>query len=201
MAFAGLHSCCDVAMSTAIGFHRPGQAGFLPAVHRAHPHEAGARRHPMEHKLLVPVRTTAAGTLVIRFGRLPSGKLTGLAFTSEDSLVRALGPSQQWTDLSWEALLDMLTPLGVEHVSVDPVPDGESETGSAPRQAVTAWPQSTAAARLAADDRPAGPPLARTAVLGGLGVIWSRRLFTEPFRLAGDGRICPEAPRAPDTGR
>jgi hypothetical protein len=123
----------------------------------------------VEHKLLVPVRTTAAGKLVPRFGRLPSGKLTGLAFTSEDSLVRALGPSQQWTDLSWEVLLDMLTPLGVEHVSVDPVPDGESETGSAPRQALPAWRQPTAAACLAADDRPAGPPLARTAVLGELG--------------------------------
>jgi hypothetical protein len=156
----------------------------------------------MEHKLLVPVRTTAAGKLVLRFGRLPSGKLTGLAFTSEDSLVRALGPSQQWTDLSWEALLDMLTPLGVEHVSVDPVPDGEPETGTAPRRrAVPVWPQPTAAARLAADDRPAGPPLARAAVLGGLGVIWPRRLFTALIRLAGDGRTCPQAPRVPDTGR
>jgi hypothetical protein len=83
----------------------------------------------MEHRLLIPVRTTAAGTLVLRFGRLPSGKLTGLAFTSEDSLVRTLGPSQQWTDLSWKALLDMLTPLGVEHVSVDP-----AATARPPRQ-------------------------------------------------------------------
>src|SRR6202008_3584784 len=107
----------------------------------------GARRHPVEHKLLVPVRTTAAGKLVPRFGRLPSGRLTGLAFTSEDSLARALGPSQQWTDLPWEALLDMLMPPGVEPVSVDPVPDGESETGSAPRRAVPVWPQPTAAAR------------------------------------------------------
>jgi hypothetical protein len=156
----------------------------------------------VEYKLLVPVRTTAAGKLVPRFGRLPSGRLTGLAFTSEDSLVRALGPSQQWTDLSWEALLDMLMPLGVEHISVDPVPDGEPETGTAPRRrTVPVWPQPTAAARSAAEDRPAGPPLARTAVLGGLGVIRSRRLFTELFRLAGDGRTCPEAPRAPDTGR
>ena len=60
----------------------------------------------MEHKLLVPVRTTAAGTLALRTGRLPSGERTGLAFTCQDALVRALGPSQQWTDLSWEALLE-----------------------------------------------------------------------------------------------
>ena len=59
----------------------------------------------MEHKLLVPVRTTAAGTLALRTGRLPSGERSGLAFTCQDALVRALGPSQQWTDLSWEALL------------------------------------------------------------------------------------------------
>jgi hypothetical protein len=135
----------------------------------------------MEHRLLVPVRTTAAGTFVLRFGRLPSGKLTGLAFTSEDSLVRALGPSQQWTDLSWEALLDMLTPLGVEHISVDPVPDGEPETGGAPRRRpVPVWPQPSAAGHLAADDRLAGPPIARTAVLAGLGVTWAR-----PSRVLG----------------
>lgn len=90
----------------------------------------------MEYKLLVPVRTTAAGTFILRFGRLPSGRLTGLAFTSEDSLMRTLGPSQQWTDLSWEALLDMLTPLGVEHISVDPVPDGEPAMGGAPDRGV-----------------------------------------------------------------
>ena len=62
----------------------------------------------MEHKLLVPVRTTAAGALALRTGRLASGERTGLAFTCEDALVRVLGPGQQWTDLSWEALLDML---------------------------------------------------------------------------------------------
>jgi hypothetical protein len=77
----------------------------------------------MEHKLLVPVRTTAAGTLALRTGRLSSGERTGLAFTCQDALVRALGPSQQWTDLSWEALLDMVAPLGIEHIRVDPEPD------------------------------------------------------------------------------
>jgi hypothetical protein len=108
----------------------------------------------MEHRLLVPVRTTAAGTLILRFGRLPSGKLTGLAFTSEDSLVRTLGPSQQWTDLSWEALLDMLTPLGVEHISVDPVPDGEPGTGSAP----LAGPRSSPSRSCASSGPPAAQP-------------------------------------------
>jgi hypothetical protein len=87
----------------------------------------------MEHKLSVPVRTTAAGTLALRTGRLSSGERTGLAFTSQDALVRALGPSQQWTDLSWEALLDMLAPLGIEHIRVDPEPDRRPRTGHSPQ--------------------------------------------------------------------
>jgi hypothetical protein len=87
----------------------------------------------MEHKLLVPVRTTAAGTLALRTGRLSSGERTGLAFTCQDALVRALGPSQQWTDLSWEALLDMVAPLGIEHIRVDPEPDGRPRTGNSPQ--------------------------------------------------------------------
>ena len=87
----------------------------------------------MEHKLLVPVRTTAAGTLALRTGRLPSGERTGLAFTCQDALVRALGPSQQWTDLSWEALLNMVAPLGIKHIRVDPEPDGRPRTGNSPQ--------------------------------------------------------------------
>ena len=87
----------------------------------------------MEHKLLVPVRTTAVGTLALRTGRLSSGERTGLAFTSRDALVRALGPSQQWTDLSWEALLDMVAPLGIEHIRVDPEPDRRPRTGNSPQ--------------------------------------------------------------------
>ncbi|MFY9776907.1 MAG: SAV_915 family protein, partial [Trebonia sp.] len=78
-------------------------------------------------------RTTAAGTLALRTGRLPSGERTGLAFTCQDALVRALGPSQQWTDLSWEALLDMVAPLGIKHIRVDPEPDGRPRTGNSPQ--------------------------------------------------------------------
>jgi hypothetical protein len=87
----------------------------------------------MEHKLLVPVRTTAAGTLALLIGRLSSGERTGLAFTSEASLVRTLGPAQRWTDLSWNALLDMLEPLGIEHVRVDPDPDGRPQADNSPQ--------------------------------------------------------------------
>ncbi|HXA62306.1 MAG TPA: SAV_915 family protein [Streptosporangiaceae bacterium] len=103
----------------------------------------------MEHKLSVPVRTTAAGTLALRTGRLSSGERTGLAFTSQDALVRALGPSQQWTDLSWEALLDMLAPLGIEHIRVDPEPDRRPRTGHSPQppRPLPGQPQAPATAR------------------------------------------------------
>src|SRR5579871_4654906 len=92
---------------------RPAGPGYRPL-----------RRLFMGHKLLVPVRTTAAGMLALRIGRLPSGERTGLAFTSEVSLVRTLGPAQRWTHLPWDAFLDMLEPLGIEHLRVDPDPDG-----------------------------------------------------------------------------
>jgi len=33
---------------------------------------------------------------------------------------RTTAPAQQWTDLAWSALLELLAPLGVEHIWVDP---------------------------------------------------------------------------------
>jgi hypothetical protein len=82
----------------------------------------------MDHTFLIPVRTCAAGTLALRTGRLGSGERVGLAFTSEASLTRTLGPSQQWIHLAREALTDMLEPLGIEHITIDPDPVGESCT-------------------------------------------------------------------------
>jgi len=80
----------------------------------------------MKHTLfIVPVRTGAAGTLALCTGRLPSGERTGLAFTSEASLLLTMGPSQRWIRLDEHALRDMLFPLGVARVRVDPHPIGE----------------------------------------------------------------------------
>jgi len=76
----------------------------------------------VRNTLFVPVRTSRAGTLALRTGRLPSGERVGLAFTSESSLRLTMGPSQQWARLDGEALKDMLRPLGIEHVRVDPRP-------------------------------------------------------------------------------
>ncbi len=61
----------------------------------------------------------------MRTGRLLSGERIGLAFTCEASLLLALGPGQEWIRLDEAALSGMLTPLGVEHIRVDPRPAAE----------------------------------------------------------------------------
>jgi hypothetical protein len=88
----------------------------------------------MDHTFLIPVRTCAAGSLALRTGRLVSGERVGLAFTSEASLTRTLGPSQLWIRLGRKALADMLDPLGVQHITVDPDPVGESCTDGPQQQ-------------------------------------------------------------------
>ena len=70
----------------------------------------------------VPVRESGAGTLALQTGRQRSGERVGLAFTTEDSLLLTLGASRRWVRLGGQALRDMLTPLGVRHILVDPVP-------------------------------------------------------------------------------
>ena len=88
----------------------------------------------MQHTFFVPVRTSKAGTLALQTGRLLTGERIGLAFTSEATLLLTLGPSQQWIRLDADALKDMLAPLGVEHVRVDPRPAGELVAGGPPRE-------------------------------------------------------------------
>jgi hypothetical protein len=101
----------------------------------------------MDHTFLIPVRTCAAGTLAVRTGRLVSGERVGLAFTSEASLTRTLGPSQQWIRLARGALADMLEPLDIEHITIDPEPVGESCGDGPPQQrASPGQPREVAAA-------------------------------------------------------
>jgi len=82
----------------------------------------------------VPVRESKAGTLALRTARLRSGERVGLAFTSEASLLLTMGPSQQWVHLAGQALEDMLEPLGVEQVRVDPRPIADLEASTPPEQ-------------------------------------------------------------------
>lgn len=84
----------------------------------------------MNNTFLVPVRTTSAGTLALRTGRLLNGQRVGLAFSSEASLLLALGPAQAWVPLSPPALRDMLAPLGIRHFRIDPHPASELMTRS-----------------------------------------------------------------------
>jgi hypothetical protein len=78
--------------------------------------------------LYVPVRTGDAGVLTLRTARLESGERTGLAFTSLDTLARTLGPAQRWVSLGEEPLRDMLAPLGIGQLRVDPLPFGPPGT-------------------------------------------------------------------------
>jgi len=84
----------------------------------------------MSETFLVPVRTSNAGALALRTGRLLTGERIGLAFTSEASLLLAMGPSQQWVRLGYGAMRDMLAPLGIGHVRIDAHPIRELEAGS-----------------------------------------------------------------------
>ena len=76
----------------------------------------------MADTFFVPVRESGAGTLALQTGRLRSGERVGLAFTTEDSLRVTMGSARRWVLLDGRALRDMLAPLGVRHILVDPVP-------------------------------------------------------------------------------
>jgi len=74
----------------------------------------------VRNPFFVPVRVSEAGTLALRTGRLLSGQRVGLAFTSEAALLSTMGPAAQWIELDGQALKDMLAPLRVEQVRIDP---------------------------------------------------------------------------------
>jgi hypothetical protein len=78
--------------------------------------EADGRRE----LLFVPVRPCGEGVLALRTARLPSGQQVGLAFTCEQSLLSVMGPGQPWIRLHVNAMRDMLTPAGVDHIRIDP---------------------------------------------------------------------------------
>ena len=81
----------------------------------------------MNHTYYVPVRTSDIGTVALRTGRLESGERIGIAFTSEAALTLTLGTSQPWSTMSDAALMDMLAPLGIAHLRIDPLPVGGCE--------------------------------------------------------------------------
>jgi hypothetical protein len=69
--------------------------------------------------MIVPVRTVS-GMVSLRCGRLPTGERVGIAFTTEAHLAAVMGADQPWIQMSEQALEEMLEPLGVTRVQVDP---------------------------------------------------------------------------------
>lgn len=72
------------------------------------------------HLLFVPVHETRSGTLALCTAHLLSGQRVGLAFTSEALLLSAEGPGQRWIRLHEQAMHDMLGPIGVDQIRVNP---------------------------------------------------------------------------------
>lgn len=70
-------------------------------------------------QMIVPVRTVS-GMVSLRCGRLPAGERAGIAFTTEALLVAAMGAGQPWIQVSERALREMLEPLGITRIQVDP---------------------------------------------------------------------------------
>jgi hypothetical protein len=66
----------------------------------------------------VPVRSTG-DIATLQTGRLPDGLRVGIAFTTLDRL-RAAAGVQEFMRLSEEALHDMLTPIGISRIQLDP---------------------------------------------------------------------------------
>ncbi|MFD7688820.1 SAV_915 family protein [Streptomyces sp. NPDC059781] len=78
----------------------------------------------MDALLFVPVRAGdhEGAPAVVRTARPGAGReRVGLAFTGEERLHAALGPTQRWIRLSRPALLALLRPLGIEDVRTDPL--------------------------------------------------------------------------------
>lgn len=73
----------------------------------------------MTGSMVVPVRT-GSGTVSLRCGRLPTGEHVGIAFTTEARLRTVMGAGQPWIQISEQAMEEMLAPLGITRIQVDP---------------------------------------------------------------------------------
>jgi hypothetical protein len=69
--------------------------------------------------MVVPVKS-GTEMACLCCGCLPTGERVGIAFTSEACLAGVMGPAQPFVRLSEHAMREMLTPLGVARIQVDP---------------------------------------------------------------------------------
>ena len=70
-------------------------------------------------QLYTPVRDNACGC-TLRLFRNRDGSRCTVAFTTPERLTAVLGAGQIWVELAEPALRDMVRPLGVQHLVVDP---------------------------------------------------------------------------------
>jgi hypothetical protein len=82
------------------------------------------------HFLYVPVRHTAGGMDTLTIAHTPEGERAGIAFSSAGALAAACRPSQSFTEMAEDALREMLAPLGITRIQLDPAAVG---TGHAER--------------------------------------------------------------------
>ena len=57
----------------------------------------------------------------LQTGHLPDGRRVGIAFTTLAHLRAASRPRQEWMRLTEESLRELLAPLGVTRIQLDPV--------------------------------------------------------------------------------
>ncbi|MGW5359601.1 SAV_915 family protein [Actinopolymorpha pittospori] len=84
-------------------------------------------------RLLVPVRTSAYGTVTLLVAKLPTGERVGLAFTCEETMAELLGPDHGRIIVHENFLRCQLAEIGVTGIQVDatmllaPVSDGQPQ--------------------------------------------------------------------------
>lgn len=67
----------------------------------------------------IPVRSRG-DIATLQTGRLPSGSRVGVAFTTLAQLRAATSPRQEWLRTSEDGLRDLLAPLGITRIQLDP---------------------------------------------------------------------------------
>ncbi|MEV5966844.1 SAV_915 family protein [Kribbella sp. NPDC051952] len=92
-------------------------------------------RHSLDW--FVPVHS-AGDIASLQTGRLPDGRRVGIAFTTLAQLRAASGPRQEFMRLTEADLREMLAPLGVIRIQLDPVLVGPDVRLQAPYPAESA---------------------------------------------------------------
>lgn len=91
----------------------------------------------------IPVRDNRCG-FTLRLFRDRDGSRCAVAFTTPEGLTAVLGVGQRWLPLSEDALRDLLQPLGVQRLTIDPnlvAPPVRSAPRPAPQPAAKPAPE------------------------------------------------------------